>query len=114
MNQYSSIHSFALQMSDLPRKDVPFEDVTSVVISGQSENMASEFKKFGVRLNTLSPINMERDLPDDTKQFLTQRKHMMMQLTEEQTVSLILSLSSSRSTFFNGQTIFIDGTALRF
>ncbi len=94
--------------------DVPVTYAMSKAsIAGMTVALASELKKFNIRVNNVIPGLMEggvsKGVPDDLKEIFVQHCASGRAGTARDVSELVCFLASDKASYINGQNIFVDG-----
>jgi 3-oxoacyl-[acyl-carrier protein] reductase len=94
--------------------DVPVHySLSKAAISGFTLSLASELKPFGIRVNSVVPGLIEdgisRNIPKELREDFNRHCATGRPGTGNEVAELVCFLASDRSSYINGQNIFIDG-----
>ncbi|UCE21742.1 MAG: SDR family oxidoreductase [Candidatus Aminicenantes bacterium] len=94
--------------------DVPVHyAMTKAAISGLTYSLTSEFKKYGIRVNSVVPGLLEdgisRRVPEDLKEDYLKHCAAGRPGTAREVAEVVCFLASDRASYVNGQNIFVDG-----
>lgn len=94
--------------------DVPITyAMTKAAISGLSISLASELKKFGIRVNSVVPGMIEggvsTGVPDELRKDFIQHCATGREGTAKEVAELVCFVASEKASYINGQNIMIDG-----
>jgi len=94
--------------------DVPIHyAISKAAISGFTYALASELKRFGIRINSVVPGMLEdgvaRGIPKELREDYLKHCATGRPGTGREVAELVCFLASDRARYINGQNIFIDG-----
>lgn len=87
--------------------------VTKLALVGMTNILATELAGEGIRVNAIAPGMMSGKLPPEQVAGMLASQRMQRQGSAEDLVGTLLYLCSDRSSFVTGQTILVDGGAIR-
>ncbi len=87
--------------------------ISKAAINGFTYALASEVKRYGIRVNSVLPGMIEggvaEGIPDDLKQDFIQHCASARPGTAEEVAETVCFIASDRSSYTNGQNIVVDG-----
>lgn len=94
--------------------DVPVHYALSkAAISGFTYSLANEFKRFGIRVNSVVPGLIEggisKAIPDEQREDFISHCAVGRPGTAREVAEVVCFLASDRSSYINAQNIFVDG-----
>ena len=87
--------------------------VTKLAVVGMTKVLAAELAADNIRVNAIAPGMMTAKLPPEQIEAVVRLQKLPRQGTAQDLVGALLFLCSDQSSFVTGQTILVDGGAVR-
>jgi len=87
--------------------------VTKLALVGMTRVLSAELGSDNIRVNAIAPGVMTAQIPQDLLEVQLAMQKIARQGTPQDLVGALLFLCSERSSFMTGQTLLIDGGAIR-